>query len=687
MKDYLLNLGCGGTHHPDWVNIDFASVKPDVLGYDLSREIPFPDDTFAVVYHSHLLEHMPKQKALPFLQECFRVLRPGGLLRLAVPDLEGIARAYLDTVQAMERGEADAEDRHEWMVIELVDQLTRHVSGGEMMRYWRQDPVPAQDFVLSRLGAEARRAIESSKSWSINEDCSGKNALEIGRFRRSGECHLWMYDKFSLSRLLTAAGFTDIHLVTASASAIQNFSIYVLDVELYGKIRKPDSLFMEAKKPIVSVQECLRVVHFCMLHTGGAGSAAVRLHEGLIDVGTSSFFYVSSSAYHTPGVAVIPAIGGQSLSGDENGQSLTHNQWPTFFIKNKEMLANYPRRPPNLEMFSETETIACISEIPAIELADVIHLHWINGTVDICRDIQFLKNRCIVWTLHDMNPFTGGCHYSGSCRKFEGMCGSCPQLGSIDENDHARKQWIRKKTAYRELDITVVCPSQWLAGEARKSNLFRKKDIHVIPYGVQTDIFKTLQRTSIRKQLGIGQDDFVMLFGADALTTRRKGFTELLAALDFLRATERTSRLLLMTFGSHDGLVNNTFQLRHFDLGRLNTQEELAFVYNAADCLLAPSLEDNLPNVVLEAMACGVPVAGFATGGIPDMVEDGKTGRLAPTGDSHSLAQCIVDLMDMSPKEKAFMHLRCRETVLTRFTLTAQARAYRDLYSQLLHTR
>jgi len=684
MKNLLLNLGCGDTHHPDWVNVDFTPRRPDVLGYDLSREIPFPDNTFSTVYHSHLLEHMPKRTALPFLRECFRILRPGGVLRLAVPDLEGIARAYLDTVVAMERGETDAAARHDWMVVEMVDQLTRHVSGGEMLQFWQQTPMPAQDFVLSRIGAEARGAIASAQGMPPLPDQTTATASEIGQFRRSGECHLWMYDRFSLRRLLQEAGFADAHPVAASVSAIPDFARYGLDVEADGNIRKPDSLFMEARKPDAPAISDPRVVHFCMLHTGGAGSAAVRLHEGLLAIGAPSFFYVSSSAYHRPGVAVIPASPGQSLTRDDTGQGLTHNQWPALFQKNKEMLARYPHRPPNLEMFSVSDTAVRISEIPAIELAQIFNLHWIGGTVDICRDTAFLKGRPIVWTLHDMNPFTGGCHYAGSCRAFEKFCGSCPQLGSADANDSSRQEWLRKKAAYRELDITLVCPSRWLADETRKSSLFRKNAVHVIPNGVSTNRFKPLQRSPIREHLGIAPDDFVMLFGADALTTRRKGFAELFAALELLRAGNEASRLLLLTFGSHAGLDPKSLPCRSLNLGRLNTPDELVLAYNAADCLLAPSLEDNLPNVVLEAMACGTPVAGFATGGIPDMVEDGTTGRLAPTGDVQGLARCIADLRDMPLKEKALVRLRCRETILTRFTLMVQARAYNDLYRQLL---
>lgn len=684
MENLLINLGCGNTYHSDWVNIDFSPRQPDLLGYDLCREIPFPDETFMVVYHSHLLEHLPKKMALPFLKECFRVLRPGGVLRLAVPDMEGIARAYLKTLDDLERDEADAESRHAWMMVEMVDQLSRHISGGEMMAFWQQTSIPAQDFVLSRLGAEARLAIASAQATAPQSDSTERTALEIGTFRRSGECHLWMYDRFSLRQLLQGAGFEDIRSTAASVSAIPDFARYGLDVEPDGNTRKPDSLFMEARKSKTTGVSKPRVVHFCMLQTDGAGSAAVRLHDGLRTTGVQSFIYVASSVRHTPGIAVIPATQGQTLIRSPSGQELTHSQLHLFFNSNKELLAHFPLRPQHVGMFSESEAAVRISDIPGMELADIINLHRINGTVDVCRDTPFLKGLPIVWTIHDMNPFTGGCHYSDDCRSFERHCGSCPQLGSTNANDQSRRQWLRKMSAYRELDITVVCPSQWLAGEAKKSTLFRKAKVYVIPNGIPTDVFKPLHRVSIREHLGIRPNDFVMLLDVDVHREHRKIFVELIAALELLCVGNTATRSLLMTFGTHASSELATLSCRSIHLGMVNTESERALVYNAADCVLVPSIEDALLNVVLESMACGTLVVGVDNGGISDIVENGKTGMLVKTWDTQSIVRCISNIRDMLPSDRAVMRLHCREVILKKFTILAQSMAYKDLYDQLL---
>lgn len=680
----LLNLGCGSTFHPDWVNLDFTPRPPHVLGYDLRHGVPFPDGLFDAVYHSHVLEHMPRRGAPGFLRECLRVLRPGGVLRVAVPDLEGIARAYLGALEDAAQGAPGADDRHEWMVIELVDQLARHARGGEMLEFWRRDPVPARDFILSRVGAEARKGMEAARG-SRGGAVGPQRPDEVGRFRLSGECHLWMYDRHSLARLLRDAGFEDVRVVRAEESAIGDFARYGLDVEPGGGVRKPDSLFMEALKPRGDAVRKPRTVAFCMKHDGGAGGAANRLHQGLLATGAPSFLYVAHSAAPEPGVGVIPANGETKLASEEDG-ALVHSGWPGLFAANRARLAAYPGRPAHCEIFTESATAARISDIPGMDAADIIQLHWIAGTVDICRDVDFLRGRPMIWTLHDMNPFTGGCHYTEGCREFERHCGRCPQLGSDQENDYSREQWVRKKVAYRELDITVVCPSNWLAGEACRSSLLGGAEVRVIPNGVPTDVFRPLNRAAVRQSLGLPPDAFVLLFGADYLHTRRKGFAELVAALEALRA-EGGAAPRLMTFGQAGSmdLGRLPFPVEH--LGVLRTPTEVALACNAADCLLMPSLEDNLPNVVLEAMACGLPVAGFATGGVPDMVEDGVTGRLTPTGDSRGLAAAVAALRALPAEAMLRMRLACRQTVLSRFTLLHQARAYAALYEELLAAR
>lgn len=249
---YKVNLGCGHQHHAEWLNFDVAPSDESVRAHDLQQPLPLEDESCDAVYHSHVMEHLPKQKAPEFLAECFRVLVPGGVVRVAVPDLEGIVRAYLKELDAAAAGDANAMDRHEWMTHELVDQLARHRSGGQMREYWTQSPMRAEEFVMARVGQEAAEAAARLRrdGDTSNRSLDSLNANSVGRFRLGGEVHQWMYDRVSLARLLKDAGFTNIRVCSATDSGIADFARYELDADAGGRTRKPDSLFMEASRPV-----------------------------------------------------------------------------------------------------------------------------------------------------------------------------------------------------------------------------------------------------------------------------------------------------------------------------------------------------------------------------------------------------------------------------------------------------
>lgn len=242
---------------------------------DLSQGIPFPDQSFSVVYHSHFLEHLPKQAAVDLLRECCRVLIPGGVIRVVVPDLEQIVRTYLSILDMKPEDNPVLQCDYDWISLELLDQLVREFPGGEMAKYLRQVGIPNLEFVYERIGGEARRIVSSVQSQTpatkvkrnfiktirrfpahlkkkITRYLLGKEdykALEIGRFRLSGEVHQWMYDRYSLKKMLGEVGFVLVVRRGADESYISNWQSYNLDTELDGSVYKPDSLFMEAIKP------------------------------------------------------------------------------------------------------------------------------------------------------------------------------------------------------------------------------------------------------------------------------------------------------------------------------------------------------------------------------------------------------------------------------------------------------
>jgi predicted SAM-dependent methyltransferase len=252
----FLNLGCGANYSssPEWTNIDLHGGH-GVLKHNLYDPLPFEDGEFNAVYHSDVLEHLNKRFAPLFMRECWRVVGPGGILRVAVPDMETICRIYLYVLEDALKDNEAAQTIYEWVMVELLDQMTRHKSGGEMLNYWKQNPVPAYDFVISRVGSEAARAIASMHKRGAQPDLDPGSLTAdesfpqaVGQFRLSGQCHLWMYDRYSLGKLFTGAGFSEIRVCQHDESAIPDFNSYLLDIEADGTVRKPDSFYMEGRK-------------------------------------------------------------------------------------------------------------------------------------------------------------------------------------------------------------------------------------------------------------------------------------------------------------------------------------------------------------------------------------------------------------------------------------------------------
>jgi glycosyltransferase involved in cell wall biosynthesis len=313
---------------------------------------------------------------------------------------------------------------------------------------------------------------------------------------------------------------------------------------------------------------------------------------------------------------------------------------------------------------------------------DILHLHWIAEFIDYEEFFEHFPGVLpLVWTLHDMNPFTGGCHYAGECRKFGEECGCCPQLGSGKWNDLSRAIWKRKREAYGHIDgkrFCVVTPSQWLADEAKRSALLGGFRIEVIPYGVDTNCFRPQERAMARARLGIAAEATVVLFVAQSLGNSYKGMPVLMEAL---QRAERIPNLLVVAVGG--GGLPAGFPVECVSLGEMNEEKELALAYSASDLFVLPSLQDNFPNTALEAMACGVPVVGTRVGGIPEIVRDGCTGRLVEQGDAAALAGAIEELLT-NAEWRAEMAGNCRRVALEEYTLEMQTRRYVGVYESLL---
>jgi len=415
----------------------------------------------------------------------------------------------------------------------------------------------------------------------------------------------------------------------------------------------------------------MKVVHLNVSDIkGGAARAAFRLHQGLRQAGLDSSMVVAEK-YSDDEHVTVPL---QDKIGYYQ-RRLHYRQLTSQFWRYA------PSRPIGLSPFTQPgarRNKALVNKLPA---ADIVNLHWIAHFVDLPTFLAQCRAP-LVWTLHDMNAFTGGCHYALDCLRYREQCGACPQLGSDSSEDYSRKIWLAKEEMYRRVadgTLHFVTPSRWLATEASSSSLLREMPISVIPYGLDTTLFRPHDKTEARTRLNIPIAKQVVLFTADSITSQRKGLNYLLSALQEM---EWDSDILLVSLGA--GKIKEDISIPVKSLGHLADEKQMALAYSAADLFVIPSLQDNLPLTVLEAMACGTPVVGFDVGGIADMVRPGISGQLVPARNISLLRQAIASLLPDQPL-RAAMARNCRQIALSEYGLSVQAQRTIEFYQSLLN--
>jgi glycosyltransferase involved in cell wall biosynthesis len=425
----------------------------------------------------------------------------------------------------------------------------------------------------------------------------------------------------------------------------------------------------------------LKIAQFNTFPYGGAATAAKRLHEQLIQRNVDSHFYYHRNeklvqldgSYHSvefqkPRSGFLGAIDKRLT---RRRQKMIHRLYDCHIAD----------RQSGLETFSMADLPeSTMLDWPSIG-ADVVHLHWMSFFADYLSFFKSIPDDVpVVWTLHDMNAFTGGCHYSGGCERFMSGCGNCPQVENRHQADVSDFSFRTKRRALRRKSIHVITPSRWLGGLAKESGIWPEgTTFDTLHYGLDLDLFRPVAKQRARKELGIAGGKTLIAFGAEDVNCQRKGVQHLLSAL---RQLKNKLDVECLMFGSGTLEVSDDLPRLH-QMGYVDSLERQALIYSAADIVVVPSLEDNQPQVGLESMACGTPVVGFNAGGIPEYVRPGETGLLAEVADAADLSEQIDWLVSHADARHG-MGVCGRKMMEQEFEKSAQSQKQVDFYAQIL---
>jgi glycosyltransferase involved in cell wall biosynthesis len=340
-------------------------------------------------------------------------------------------------------------------------------------------------------------------------------------------------------------------------------------------------------------------------------------------------------------------------------------------------------------IFSQATIGVDISTHDLILKSDVVHLHWINfGFLSLDSIDKLIKTqKPIVWTLHDMWAFTGGCHYARECTNYESSCGNCTQfLKKPTEKDLSKRVWQAKYSIYQQANFTIVACSEWLAQKARESSLLQGRNIITIPNPIDIQTFKPTDKVTARQYFKLSPNKKYVLFGAVKIADERKGFSyfaEAMTVISYQLSINQkdSSEIEIIVFGQAEASDFESLPFKVNVLGRLSDVETITKAYSAATVFVSPSLEDNLPNTIMESMACGTPVVGFEVGGIPEMIEHEQCGYLAKYKSAEDLANGIYWILYQSDYQSLCHNSRTK--VVENYSEKVVAEKYRKVYESM----
>lgn len=418
----------------------------------------------------------------------------------------------------------------------------------------------------------------------------------------------------------------------------------------------------------------LKVVHLNTYDgNGGAGRACLRLNLAL------------NTETEVDSKIIVFYKFGQNPTVETFTNNTLKRTYAAFTIVAERLLAKRYLKPVKIP-FSFTWFGQSVIQHPDVLAADLIHLHWVNHSFLNPKHLAELAklNKPIVWTFHDSNAFTGGCHVRYTCNHFEVECGNCPVLVDASPNDISHKIWRQKNDAYQVLDFNIIAPSSWMQNSVLRSSLMKNRSISIIPNTLETNVFQPQNQQKARTKLNLPLDKFIFLTGfMPSKKDSHKGAAYLSESLELLAAKNSidANQIELVIFGNRNTEDVPVFPFKTTFLGTIKDDEKLAACYAAADAFLIPSLEDNLPYTVMESLACGTPVVAFTTGGIPDMVTHLQNGFLAEYRSAASFCAGMEWIKNYPVKEA--LRQNAREMVMEKFSEKVIAQKHLELYKSL----
>lgn len=397
---------------------------------------------------------------------------------------------------------------------------------------------------------------------------------------------------------------------------------------------------------------------------GGAAIAAFRLMNALQTKGMNVKMLVRDKRSSNRNVIEV---------GNKN-----KNKWNFLWERGKIFLANRFSQ-KNLFDISIANTGVSVTTLPEFQHADIIHLHWINQGMLSLKELKniFTSGKKVVWTMHDMWPFTGICHHAGDCANYQQACGLCPYLVDATPHDLSNKIFKQKQVAYSSRNITFVACSNWLKDLAKKSPLTTDHTVVSIPNPIDTEYYYPKDKIDVRKKMRLPIHKKIVLFAAVKTSDKRKGTDYLIEASRIIK--QHTDNVLFLIAGNNGKEIENRLALPAQSMGFV-APENMPDVYNAADVFVTPSLQENLPNTIMEAMACGTPCVGFRIGGIPEMIDHLETGYIAEYKNADDLAKGLFwTLFEADTKT---LSANAREKTLKAYTQEKIAEQYKKIYAQ-----